>query len=101
MDDGTIIKLFFARDQQAIREVELKYGKLCRDLSYNLREGRPAMLRPGEKTRGSGRPRPAGGPQFQRAALPGPCLRPTSRGRPLALFWDCISPGNPVQWGHK
>ena len=36
MDDETIIDLFFARDQQAIRELDLKYGKLCRKLSYRL-----------------------------------------------------------------
>ena len=36
MEDETIIELFFARDQQAIREVDLKYGRLCRKLSYNL-----------------------------------------------------------------
>ena len=36
MDDETIIGLFFARDQQAIREVDLKYGRLCRRLSCSL-----------------------------------------------------------------
>ena len=36
MDDEAIIELFFARDQQAIRELDLKYGKLCRKLSYHL-----------------------------------------------------------------
>ena len=36
MDDEKIIELFFARDQQAIRELDLKYGKLCRSLSYSL-----------------------------------------------------------------
>ena len=36
MEDEAIIELFFARDQQAIREMDLKYGKICRNLSYNL-----------------------------------------------------------------
>ena len=36
MEDEAIIERFFARDQQAIREVDLKYGKICRNLSYNL-----------------------------------------------------------------
>lgn len=36
MDDGKIIELFFARDQQAIRELDAKYGNLCRSLSYRI-----------------------------------------------------------------
>ena len=36
MEDASIIDLFFARDQQAIRELNMKYGKLCRKLSYHL-----------------------------------------------------------------
>lgn len=36
LDDETIIELFFRRDQQAIRELEGKYGTICRNLSYNI-----------------------------------------------------------------
>ena len=36
MDDNAIIDLFFARDEAAIREVDCKYGSLCRKLSYNI-----------------------------------------------------------------
>lgn len=36
IDDESIIELFFQRDQQAIRELDNKYGKLCRSLSYRI-----------------------------------------------------------------
>ena len=36
MDDSKIIELFFARDQQGIRELDDKYGKLFHALSYNI-----------------------------------------------------------------
>ncbi len=36
IDDEKIIELFFQRDQQAIRELDIKYGKICRSLSYNI-----------------------------------------------------------------
>ena len=36
MDDEKIIELFFARSEQAIRELDMKYGKICRNLSYNI-----------------------------------------------------------------
>lgn len=36
IDDGKIIELFFERNQQAIQELDAKYGKLCRRLSYNI-----------------------------------------------------------------
>ena len=35
-DDERIIELFFARDQQAIRELDMKYGKIFHSLSYNI-----------------------------------------------------------------
>ena len=35
-DDEKIIELFFERSEQAIRELDIKYGKLCRNLSYNI-----------------------------------------------------------------
>lgn len=35
-DDGKIIELFFERNQQAIQELDAKYGKVCRRLSYNI-----------------------------------------------------------------
>lgn len=36
MDDEKIIWLFFARDQQAIQELDNKYGKIFHNLSYNI-----------------------------------------------------------------
>ncbi len=36
MDDATIIELFFQRSEQAIRELDHKYGKTCKKLSYNI-----------------------------------------------------------------
>ena len=35
-DDEKIIYLFFERDQQGIRELDVKYGKICHNLSYNI-----------------------------------------------------------------
>ena len=34
--DKKIIELFFARDQQGIQELDLKYGKACHSLSYHI-----------------------------------------------------------------
>lgn len=34
--DEKIIELFFARSEQGIRELDIKYGKACRRLSYNI-----------------------------------------------------------------
>lgn len=36
MDDGRIIELYFQRDEQAIWETNVKYGKLCHSISYNI-----------------------------------------------------------------
>lgn len=36
MEDGKIIDLFFARDEDAIGAVDVKYGRLCRDLSRRI-----------------------------------------------------------------
>ena len=36
MDDETIIELFFARSEQAIKELDRKYGKTCSRLSYSI-----------------------------------------------------------------
>lgn len=36
MEDEKIIDLFFARAEQAISELDVKYGKLCRALSHNI-----------------------------------------------------------------
>ena len=36
IDDEKIIDLFWARDQQGIRELDMKYGKICHTLSYNI-----------------------------------------------------------------
>ena len=36
IDDEKIIEMFFEHDQQAIRELNRKYGKICHNLSYNI-----------------------------------------------------------------
>ncbi len=36
MDDLDIIELYFARNEQAIKETEEKYGKLCHNIAYNI-----------------------------------------------------------------
>lgn len=35
-EDDTIIELFYQRSEQAIAEVDRKYGKVCRRLSFNI-----------------------------------------------------------------
>ena len=39
MDDLSIIELYFARDEQAIKETDNKYGKLCHSIAYNTEIG--------------------------------------------------------------
>ncbi len=36
MDDKRIIELFFARDEEALRRTEQKYGRLCYTIAYNV-----------------------------------------------------------------
>ncbi len=36
IDDEKIIEMFFERSEQGIRELDIKYGKICRNLSYNI-----------------------------------------------------------------
>ncbi len=36
MDDLEIIELYFERDEQAIKETDVKYGKLCHSIAYNI-----------------------------------------------------------------
>lgn len=36
MDDEKIIELFFERSERGIRELDNKYGKICRRLSYGI-----------------------------------------------------------------
>ena len=36
IDDEKILDLFFARDQQGIRELDRKYGAACRSLSCSI-----------------------------------------------------------------
>ncbi len=40
MDDEKIIDLFFDRSEQALRELDTKYGKLCHKISYNILNNR-------------------------------------------------------------
>ena len=35
-EDEKIIELFFQRSEQALRELDIKYGKVCHQLSYNI-----------------------------------------------------------------
>ena len=36
MDDSKIIELYFERNETAIKETDLKYGKLCNRITYNI-----------------------------------------------------------------
>lgn len=36
IDDDKIIEMFFERSEQGIRELDIKYGKVCHKLSYNI-----------------------------------------------------------------
>ncbi|MBR2722212.1 MAG: sigma-70 family RNA polymerase sigma factor [Clostridia bacterium] len=36
MNDLRIIELYFARDEQAIKETDAKYGRLCHSIAYNI-----------------------------------------------------------------
>lgn len=36
MDDREIIELFFSRDERAIEQTQLKYGKLCFRIAFNI-----------------------------------------------------------------
>ncbi len=40
MEDNAIIELFFARSEQAIRELDDKYGRVCHSLSYHILNNR-------------------------------------------------------------
>lgn len=40
MEDEKIIELFFGRSEQAIKELDLKYGKVCHSVSYNILHNR-------------------------------------------------------------
>ena len=36
IEDEKIIELFFARSEQAIQELDIKYGKTCHTIAYNI-----------------------------------------------------------------
>lgn len=36
MDDSKIIELYWLRDQEAITQIDMKYGRLCRGISLNI-----------------------------------------------------------------
>lgn len=36
MDDSKIIELYWLRDQEAIAQTDMKYGRLCRSISLNI-----------------------------------------------------------------
>ena len=41
MNDQDIVDLYFARNEQAIRETDVKYGKVCMQVSMNILDSRP------------------------------------------------------------
>ena len=36
MNDLSIIELYFARDEEAIKQTDIEYGKLCHSVAYNI-----------------------------------------------------------------
>lgn len=36
LEDERLIELFFARSERAIQELDIKYGRVCQKLSYNI-----------------------------------------------------------------
>ena len=40
MDDLSIINLYFERDERAIKETDIKYGRLCYRIAYNVLNNR-------------------------------------------------------------
>ena len=36
IDDEKIIEMFFERSEQGMRELDIKYGKVCHNLSYHI-----------------------------------------------------------------
>ena len=36
MEDEKIIELFFERSEQAIQELDTKYGRTCHNISFNI-----------------------------------------------------------------
>jgi RNA polymerase sigma-70 factor (ECF subfamily) len=36
LNDLNIIELYFARDEEAIKQTDIKYGKLCHSVAYNI-----------------------------------------------------------------
>ena len=40
IDDTKIIELYFERNEQAIKETDIKYGKLCHKIAYNVLNNR-------------------------------------------------------------
>lgn len=40
MNDERIIELFFERSEQAIKELDDKYGRVCHSVSYNILNNR-------------------------------------------------------------
>ena len=40
MEDQQIIDLYFDRNEQAITETNVKYGKLCHSIAYNILSNR-------------------------------------------------------------
>ena len=41
MNDQDIVALYFARNEQAIRETDVKYGKVCMQVSMNILDSHP------------------------------------------------------------
>ena len=45
IDDEKIIALFWARSEEAIQELDSKYGKICNKLSYNILSDTSRLIR--------------------------------------------------------
>ena len=44
MDDKSIIELYWQRDEEAIRQTQLKYGRYCYAIAHNILRSRDSLL---------------------------------------------------------
>ena len=84
MEDYDIIELYWARDQEAIRQTDRKYGGFCRSILRRLLGGRTGRGGVPQRHLAGGLERHAAPAAAASAALPGP-YRPEYRPGPLGL----------------